>query len=303
MRTVRGSPASPGRLEGSRSGGHSCPCRRRGRSRPGGRRSLCRCRLQWRRRKARHPRRATNRGCARGRIRTCDLPLRRRLLYPLSYAGRIDAGWDTSRRMLLWAKRRAPVAAPRRSPGRWATISYRWRPSPFLDIDQVPKDRPDDRDRILLGVSSLRRGDDGDPDDVVVALEHGVTPRLARAQAACPPCSLAIRERERLPFPLRAQVLPERRLGVLDDYPHRRLTRRPLDVTPAGSGAAELPSGRITRQTHLVCAGWQRLANQFGVDETADRLSRLEDVELCSRRAVVAAAPGQDRDHHQRRHG
>ena len=26
--------------------------------------------------------------CARGRIRTCDLPLRRRLLYPLSYAGR-----------------------------------------------------------------------------------------------------------------------------------------------------------------------------------------------------------------------
>ena len=121
MRTVRRSPASPGRLEGSRSGGHSCPCRRRGRSRPGGRRSLCRCRLQWRRRKARHPRRATNRGCARGRIRTCDLPLRRRLLYPLSYAGRIDAEWDTSRRMLLLAKGRAQVTAPCRSrhrPGR-----------------------------------------------------------------------------------------------------------------------------------------------------------------------------------------
>lgn len=31
-------------------------------------------------------------GCARGRIRTCDLPLRRRPLYPLSYAGdKLDA--------------------------------------------------------------------------------------------------------------------------------------------------------------------------------------------------------------------
>lgn len=36
--------------------------------------------------------RTKGRQCARGRNRTCDLPLRRRLLYPLSYAGGIGDG-------------------------------------------------------------------------------------------------------------------------------------------------------------------------------------------------------------------
>ncbi len=44
---------------------------------------------------------------ARGRIRTCGLPLRRRLLYPLSYAGLALSSGDVCRILIVGARHRS----------------------------------------------------------------------------------------------------------------------------------------------------------------------------------------------------